>query len=80
VVLVASETVGCDNGTGYIMPEFLVDFELSIGSLRELSKLDIQILCPGHRIVITGPDAKSYLRRSLEQAAAYVAMLERLLR
>jgi hypothetical protein len=46
VVLVASETVGCDNGTGYIMPEFLVDFELSIGSLRELSKLDIQILCP----------------------------------
>jgi hypothetical protein len=72
--------VGCDDGTGYIMTEFLVDFELYIGSLRGLSKLDIQSLCPGHRVVVTGPDAKSCLGRSLERASAYVAMLERFLR
>jgi len=78
-ILIASEAVGCDDGSGYIMTEFLVDYDTYIGSLQELSKLDIQILCPGHRCVFTGPDAKSYMRRSLEQAAIYVHMVERLL-
>jgi len=79
-ILVASEAVGCDDGSGYIMTEFLVDYEAYIGSLRELSKLDVQVLCPGHRAVFTGSDAKDYLRRSLEQAATYVDMVERSLR
>ena len=79
-ILIASEAVGCDDGYGYIMTEFLVDYDTYIGSIQELSKLDIQILCPGHRAVFTGSDAKNFMRRSLEQAAAYVDMVERFLK
>jgi len=79
-ILVASEAVGCDDGSGYIMTEFLVDYDTYIRSLRKLSKLDVRVLCPGHHIVLTGPDAKNYMRRSLDQAAEYVAMVERFLK
>ncbi|MDZ7697185.1 MAG: MBL fold metallo-hydrolase [Deltaproteobacteria bacterium] len=47
-ILVASEAVGCDDGTGYIYTEFLVDYDVYCRSLIELSKLDPQVLCPGH--------------------------------
>lgn len=79
-ILVASEAVGCDDGSGYIMTEFLVDYDTYIRSLRRLSKLDVEVLCPGHQVVVTGPDAKNYMRRSLDQAADYVAMVERFLK
>jgi 2-aminobenzoylacetyl-CoA thioesterase len=78
-VLVASEAVGCDDGTGYIYTEFLVDYDVYRRSLKRLARLDMRVLCPGHKVVLTGPDAREYLRRSLDQAAEYLAMVEKFL-
>ena len=75
-ILIASEAVGCDDGSGYIYTEFLVDYDAYRMSLERLSKLDPQVLCPGHKLVLTGPDAGQHMGRSLAQAAEYLDMVE----
>lgn len=78
-ILVASEAVGCDDGTGYIYTEFLVDYDVYRRSMERLAGLNMRVLCPGHKMVLTGRDAPEYLRRSLDQAVEYVAMVEKFL-
>lgn len=75
-ILIASEAVGCDEGAGDIITEFLVDYDIYIRSLTGLRQLDVQVLCQGHRIVFTGLDALAHMERSLDQASRYVAMVE----
>lgn len=78
-ILVASEAVGCDDGSGYIYTEFLVDYDTYLTSLKRLVQLDAQILCQGHRLVLTGQDAQEHMRGSIEQAARYLIMVEEFL-
>jgi hypothetical protein len=47
--------------------------------MKRLAQLDFQILCLGHRLILTGPDAKNHIRNSLKQASSYVSMVERVL-
>lgn len=78
-ILIASEAAGCDDGNGHIVSEFLVDYDVYLNSLKNLAQLDCQILCPGHRVVLTGPDVQEYFRRSLDEAYSYAEMVERFL-
>ena len=78
-ILVASEAVGCQDASGYVSTEFLVDYDAYRRSLQRLAQLDVQILCPGHWLVLTGHDAKEHIPLSLEQASAYVTMVKRFL-
>ncbi|MBU2548860.1 MAG: MBL fold metallo-hydrolase [Proteobacteria bacterium] len=78
-ILVASEAAGCDRGNGYIMTEFLVDYETYMNSLRRLASFEAEVLCQGHGFVFTGPDARTHLERSMQQAAEYTAAMERML-
>jgi glyoxylase-like metal-dependent hydrolase (beta-lactamase superfamily II) len=73
-ILVASEAAGCDN-----VSEFLVDYDVYRSSLENLSRLDVEVLCTGHHMVLTGADARKHLLDSLDQAADYVARVERFL-
>ena len=75
-ILIASEAVGCDDGTGYIQPEFLVDYDTYMDNLTHLARLDADILCPGHKMVVTGEDARDHLRRSADSARRFLAMVE----
>jgi glyoxylase-like metal-dependent hydrolase (beta-lactamase superfamily II) len=75
-ILIASEAAGCDDGSGYIVTEFLVDYEAYCRSMGKLSGLEVDILCTGHQFVLTDGDARDHIRRSLDQAARYVAMVE----
>jgi glyoxylase-like metal-dependent hydrolase (beta-lactamase superfamily II) len=75
-LLIASEAVGCDDGSGYIFTEFLVDYDAFVNSLTDLSQLDVDVLCQGHMLVMTGPDARAHMRRSLEQAPRFLAMVQ----
>ncbi len=75
-ILVASEAIGCNDGSGYILTEFLVDYDTYLTSLKRLAQLDAQILCQGHGFVFTGKDAAAHIHRSLEQAAKYLVMVE----
>lgn len=79
-ILVASEAVGCEDGSGYIFTEFLVDYDAYRKSLQALARLDAQVLCQGHGLVFTGRDVKKHTTLSLEQADRYVAMVEETLR
>ena len=78
-LLIASEAVGCGDGSGYICTEFLVDYDAYVNSLACLSQLDAQILCQGHRLVFTGPDARAHMDQALEQAPRYLAMVQEFL-
>jgi glyoxylase-like metal-dependent hydrolase (beta-lactamase superfamily II) len=78
-ILVASEAVGTDDGTGHIVTEFLVDYDAYCSSMKRLAQLDPQVLCLGHRVILTGPDARRHIRNSLKQASSYVSMVERVL-
>ncbi len=73
-ILVASEAAGCDG-----VSEFLVDYDAYRTSLETISQLDVEVLCTGHHMVLTGADAGKHLLNSLDQAADYVAMVERFL-
>jgi 2-aminobenzoylacetyl-CoA thioesterase len=79
-ILIASEAAGCDDGTGYVQPEFLVDYEGYMNHLSRLARLDADILCPGHQVVLSYEDARLHMRRSAEDARRYVSRVQALLR
>jgi 2-aminobenzoylacetyl-CoA thioesterase len=79
-ILIGSEALGCEDSAGSIQPEFLVDYDAYRQSLVTLANLDADVLCPGHRVVVTGPDVKKYLSQSIETAETFVAMVEGFLR
>ena len=70
-ILIASEAVGCADTTGYVVTEFLVDFEVYLKSLTRLAALDVDILCQGHRLVYTGSDVADFFKRSIRTASEF---------
>ncbi len=78
-ILIASESAGTDFSNGVIGNEFLTDYDTYRRSLNELVQLDMQILCLGHKLVLTGQDAKDHMKRSFEDAEKYVSMVEAIL-
>jgi glyoxylase-like metal-dependent hydrolase (beta-lactamase superfamily II) len=72
-ILIASEAAGCADTTGYVVTEFLVDFEVYLKSLKRLAALEAEVLCQGHRLVYTGPDVRSYFDRSIRAALEFRA-------
>ena len=74
-ILVASEAAGCDG-----ISEFLVDYNAYLDSLKTLSLLDVETLCTGHKLVLTGGDAKKYIFQSIENTKKYISMVEEFLR
>lgn len=78
-ILLASEAVGVDDGSGHIGTEFLVDYDVYCSSMKCLARLDARILCQGHRMVFTDQDVKDHIRRSLKQTRVFRRMVERFL-
>ena len=78
-ILVASEAVATSEAKGYLQPEFLVDFDAYIDSLKVLKKLDAEILCLGHYSVFTGEDAVTHIENSFHAAMDYLTMTEQFL-
>ena len=70
-ILIASEAAGCADTAGYVVTEFLVDFEVYLKSLTRLAALDVDILCQGHRLVYTGSDVPDFFERSLRTASEF---------
>lgn len=78
-LLIAGEAVGCMSTRGVIYTEFLVDFDAYMQSMERLAKLDVDILCQSHNQVLTGTDAQTFCRRSIEAAHQFRKRLEQLL-
>jgi glyoxylase-like metal-dependent hydrolase (beta-lactamase superfamily II) len=75
-ILVASEAAGCALSSGQISAESLTDFGVYLNSLRRLASLDAQILCQGHRYVYVDEDVNTFLKRSIQSAIDFKAMVE----
>ena len=78
-LLVAGEAAGCMSPAGVIYTEFLVDFEAYLHSIQRLATLDVDILCQSHHQVITGSDARTFFRRSIQAAKDYKRRVDELL-
>jgi len=78
-ILVASEAVATYEANGYLQPEFLVDFDAYIESLKVLRKIGVKILCPGHYAVFTDEDAVAHIENSFQAAMDYLIMTEKFL-
>lgn len=73
-ILIASEAAGCDDGQGGILPEFLVDIDAYLDGIARFNQFDVDTLCTGHKLVLTGEDARGHLQRSPESTHRYVEM------
>jgi len=74
-ILIASEAAGCDE-----VPEFLINYDAYMAGLDFFMKLDAQVLCVGHQLVVTGEDIGPYLREVRNIAERYCACVENLLK
>jgi glyoxylase-like metal-dependent hydrolase (beta-lactamase superfamily II) len=79
-ILLPSEAVGIPDQTGYITIDCLVDYDLYHRSHRLLAALDVEVLCLGHRGVLTGADARRHMDDSLAQCERFRDMVGRFLR
>ncbi len=79
-VLMPSEAVGAPVAGGYILSEFLVDYESYLESLDILSKIDADMLIMGHKNIFTGKDARDHFPRALEQTVLFKGRIAALIR
>ncbi len=78
-LLIATEAAGCMSHAGCIVTEFLVDYDLYIKSLKQLSSLEVDVLCQGHHFVFTGNDVKKHFEQSIISAEKFKETVEGLL-
>ena len=76
-ILVASEAGGSLGNMGFAASSCLTDFGVYLSSLNRLASLDVEILCPGHRSVYLGEDAKSFISRSIAKSLEFKVIIER---
>jgi 2-aminobenzoylacetyl-CoA thioesterase len=78
-ILVLSEAAGIPDQTGYIVSDFLVDYDRYYESLVRLSRLDVEVICLGHLHAFTGADAQDYLQNSLRSCQEFLQQAEQFL-
>ena len=63
-IVIDAEAVGCDD-----VSEFFVDYNAYRSSIGTLSRVDVEVLCTGHHLVLTGSDAKKHILRNLDKTS-----------
>lgn len=79
-ILFATESVGVLDQINQVIPEFLIDYDLYMMSLKKLMSLDVDVLCQGHHFVFAGNDVKKFFDRSLKAAEQFQSEVQELLR
>ena len=74
--LIAGEAVGVYDQNMTIHPEFLSSYRDYIHSLERLAMLEPEILMMAHYFTLTGPEARSYVSKSIERTRAFRARIE----
>ena len=75
-ILISSEAAGQADLTGHIVSDCLYDYDQYFSSMKRLSLLDIEILCPAHHFIYTGDDAKKYIRESMQECERFRKLVE----
>jgi len=80
-ILIATEAWGCQDRTGNIVPEFLVDYDMYVASMKRLMEFPAEVFCQGHHFVFVGrEEVKNFLARSLREAEYFKTHVIELLR
>lgn len=80
-ILIATESSGVQDRVGAIVPEFLVDYDMYVASLKRLMEFPAEVLCQGHHFVFVGRKAvKDFLISSLREAEQFKTHVLELLR
>lgn len=69
--LITGEAAGIPDSQHRIHPEFLASYNDYANSLERLAELDVEILMLGHQYVLTGDDARGYLKKSLDRTREF---------
>jgi glyoxylase-like metal-dependent hydrolase (beta-lactamase superfamily II) len=69
--LICGEAAGVPDRNFRIHPEFLASYRDYVTSLERLASLDVEIIMLSHHYVLTGADARGYLKQSLEGTFAF---------
>jgi 2-aminobenzoylacetyl-CoA thioesterase len=69
--LICGEAAGVPDRNFKIHPEFLASYRDYVSSLEKLAALDVEIIMLSHYYVLTGADARSYLKKSLGSTFAF---------
>jgi 2-aminobenzoylacetyl-CoA thioesterase len=79
-ILFATESAGVLDQTNQLIPEFLVDYDLYMMSLKRLASLDVDILCQGHHFVFVGDDVKKFFDLSFKASEQFQKDVQELLK
>jgi glyoxylase-like metal-dependent hydrolase (beta-lactamase superfamily II) len=80
-ILIATESSGVQDRVGTIVPEFLVDYDMYVASLKRLMEFPAEVLCQGHHFVFVGrEEVNNFLARSLREAEHFKTHVLELLR
>lgn len=77
--LICGEAAGVPDRNFRIHPEFLASYRDYVASLEKLAALDVEIIMLSHHYVLTGDDARGYLRKSLESTLAFAERIRKYL-
>jgi glyoxylase-like metal-dependent hydrolase (beta-lactamase superfamily II) len=69
--LICGEAAGVPDRNFRIHPEFLASYKDYVASLEKLASLDVEIIMLSHFYVLTGTDARGYMKKSLESTFAF---------
>jgi len=77
--LICGEAAGVPDRNFRIHPEFLASYRDYVASLEKLAALDVEIIMLSHHYVLTGQEARGYLRASLESTFAFAERIRKYL-
>jgi glyoxylase-like metal-dependent hydrolase (beta-lactamase superfamily II) len=77
--LICGEAAGVPDRNFKIHPEFLASYRDYVASLEKLAALDVEIIMLSHHYVLTGEDARGYLKKSLERTFAFAERIRKYL-
>jgi glyoxylase-like metal-dependent hydrolase (beta-lactamase superfamily II) len=69
--LICGEAAGVPDRNFKIHPEFLASYRDYVSSLEKLAALDVEIIMLSHFYILTGEEARNYLKKSLESTFAF---------
>jgi len=69
--LICGESAGVPDRNFMIHPEFLASYKDYVASLEKLAFLDVEIIMLSHFYILTGEEARNYLKKSLENTFVF---------
>ncbi len=79
-LLLATETLGVYDGNGGVVPSYLVGYKMSLNSIERVETLDVENILVAHYGLLSGKDAKEYLKAAKQSASDTAEEIAEMLR